>query len=796
MLKQSTWTAFLASVFLLQIASFGFTSDAEGQAGDGTGTEFELVTEFRNLSAGESGGIFPFGNAITFVGNDVLVGSARTFDVPCQSKRAVDGTHFITFGCTALGEVTLFDSTSGRVIRTINNPSPEVVDQTICDSPEILVDPQNNCLGERSADALRDDFGAAVASFGDDKFIVGAPSDNTFGCSTPFNCRTGLVYVYGANGGLLHTLKAPAPGSDDLFGSSVATVGNNILVGAPGADDHHGAVFMFDGTTGALLLELHTPDPQITLNRFGQSVAGLGDDTIVVGDPRFDTNRTLFDVGRVYLFDAKTGELIRKIFSPTPKFSLFGQSVIALGDDEFAVTAPNFSDSSSIEFSGRVFLYDKTGSPAGVIANPDPAGFDRFGCQQGNCVGRIGENILVGSPAGFGGGKNTLYMFGDGEVKLFKNPSPEPTDTCVFGGPLAVQGHKFAVVDTCDKNGMVAPAPRGSVFVYSSEPRLKGSVVSLEDEELPLKRVLVELIHDGGVEMTQTDDMGNYTIPLPDGVSTGQLRVTLEHEESLLTVLDLDTPVDEAAYIETDDIDIETETRGDFKFAGGFVTLNETLIISDASTNATDLTDFTSLASVYVHTLEFLEWVQEKLLLDVEGLEIRSRECDRMEPNFFRVSTVRINLCNRTARSLAEGLDTTTVVRDGEKIDIPVNESAFLTLGHEVGHYIEYLSPIGGPKDLIDNPPGNNNHDGYKNPDSSDAVTEGFATFMSAVMNLELHSFPPIWGPISHFALVNLDQTILVPGAIFPFAAPLCNLQYVNVAEELAVATPSLGLVR
>ena len=37
-------------------------------------------------------------------------------------------------------------------------------------------------------------------------------------------------------GDLLHTFNNPDPAADDYFGRSVAGVGNNVLVGAPGDD--------------------------------------------------------------------------------------------------------------------------------------------------------------------------------------------------------------------------------------------------------------------------------------------------------------------------------------------------------------------------------------------------------------------------------------------------------------------------------------------------------------------------------------------------------------------------------
>ncbi|MBI3736779.1 hypothetical protein HY256_09735, partial [Candidatus Sumerlaeota bacterium] len=95
--------------------------------------------------------------------------------------------------------------------------------------------------------------------------------------------------AWGLPGDLLLTIHNPTPVADDWFGYSVAAVGTNLLVGAPMKDSgaaNAGAVYLFNGKTGDLLLSIYNPFPGQG-DLFGWSVAGAGDN-ILVGAPYND----------------------------------------------------------------------------------------------------------------------------------------------------------------------------------------------------------------------------------------------------------------------------------------------------------------------------------------------------------------------------------------------------------------------------------------------------------------------------------------------------------------------------
>ncbi len=171
---------------------------------------------------------------------------------------------------TDAGSVYVFDSTSGSLVLTIANPAPG-----------------------------NDRFGFSVAPIGDD-ILVGAPFDNPDGVM-----NAGSAYVFdGTTGDLLLTVPNPALGIRDEFGRSVASVGGNILVGTPReplfGGTGVGSVYLFDGTSGALLLTIPNPTPADG-DEFGISVAGVGESILVgaSGERPEDTQ----GVGTAYLFE-------------------------------------------------------------------------------------------------------------------------------------------------------------------------------------------------------------------------------------------------------------------------------------------------------------------------------------------------------------------------------------------------------------------------------------------------------------------------------------------------------------
>src|SRR5262249_45645286 len=120
-------------------------------------------------------------------------------------------------------------------------------------------------------------------------------------------------------------IENPEASPGDQFGFTVATVGSDLLIGAPllGSTDT-GAVFVFDKqnlrTRGVVLRK---PVPS-TGDFFGAAIAGEGD-TVAVGAP-FDSTAAK-NAGAVYLFRRSTAEMLigKPLVSPEPgERELFG----------------------------------------------------------------------------------------------------------------------------------------------------------------------------------------------------------------------------------------------------------------------------------------------------------------------------------------------------------------------------------------------------------------------------------------------------------------------------------------
>ena len=171
-------------------------------------------------------------------------------------------------------------------------------------------------------------FGDAVAFLDGGSVAIGAPYCEGYGID-------GNVFVFDeASGELRLTLENPTPGQLDLFGSTLASLGGDILWDDEDGEQA-GRIYLFDGEDGELLLTLAAPHPK-PLSFFGDPVAGLDDHHFLAGAPAHN---------RVYVFD-REGVLVRTLEGPHsgiqgPLFGLgkFGAG-IAVAGDRLVVLAP------------------------------------------------------------------------------------------------------------------------------------------------------------------------------------------------------------------------------------------------------------------------------------------------------------------------------------------------------------------------------------------------------------------------------------------------------------------------
>jgi outer membrane protein assembly factor BamB len=276
-----------------------------------------------------------FGSTLTY-GDGSVFASTPAYSVP--------------FGPQSLGRAYLFDASTGELQRVVPNPEPNAGD-SFGNGLSLSVFGSRVVVGEQSYDSNRgrvwvldrstggivlaidnpnpdsppphffgDAFGASFAA-NEQLIVVGAQEDETRGDE-----GSGTVYVFDTlTGALRHTLFSPQSEFNGEFGRSVAvTPDGDVLVGAWATSvdgiSQAGHAYLFDGETGALLLDLPHPAPRVD-DAFGWSVAASGN-RLFVGAPNADPAGPA--AGAVYVFEgipepgtmlmAATGALISAMF--------------------------------------------------------------------------------------------------------------------------------------------------------------------------------------------------------------------------------------------------------------------------------------------------------------------------------------------------------------------------------------------------------------------------------------------------------------------------------------------------
>lgn len=260
----------------------------------------------------------------------------------------------------------------------------------------------------------------------------------------PIGGRAGVA-VYDFGGAVYFAVGSPNNDPTDEFGSAVAWVGDDLLVGAPQSDvagTDRGAAFRFDGTDGTLLHTLTRPDALPT--SFGYEVAGLADDALVGASGPLGPNGE-----GVFRFDGATGAHVDTFLDPdggTTEAGRFGETIVVDGNDVF-ISSP-YGDGAS-----EVYRFDATGTLQQTYVDPEPGDQDEFGRD----VAVSGTHLAVGVGTNGGGGKVYLFDVASGALE-HTYVSPYVSDSLFFGQAVAGIG------------GRVAVGSNRGVFVYETTP--------------------------------------------------------------------------------------------------------------------------------------------------------------------------------------------------------------------------------------------------------------------------------------------------------------------------------------
>ncbi len=293
------------------------------------------------------------------------------------------------------------------------------------------VDVQAQCIIDHGIAKLlandgdaQDHFGSSVATDGL-HIIIGA--DDAQG--------GGAAYLFDAITGKQTFRLCPSDGENSKFGRSVAIHGEIAIVGADGGttSPNGGAAFLFDTTTGLQIRKL-LPDDGTQGDRFGTSV-GISGNIAIVG-----AHRNSNDTGAVYVFNKTTGEQIAKLFPQTP--GQFGFAV-AISNEIAIIGAPN--DDSLGQNAGAAYLFDvSTNNLIAKLLASDGFAQDKFG----EAVAVSGSTAIVGawSDDDNGADSGSAYLFDavTGQ-ELHKLVPDDGAGNDQFGRGVSISG-KIAIV--------------------------------------------------------------------------------------------------------------------------------------------------------------------------------------------------------------------------------------------------------------------------------------------------------------------------------------------------------------
>ncbi len=260
--------------------------------------------------------------------------------------------------------------------------------------------------------AAWDGFGWSIAVSGD-IVVVGVISDDDACPDDPF-CDSGSAYVFDAmSGEQLHKLTADDAEKLDRFGVSVAVSGTTIVVGSQGGGDNgpgSGSAYVFDAITGEQIRKL-TADDGETKDHFGISVAIYGGAVVVgaSGDDDACDGDPDCNSGAVYVFDVNTGEQLRKLTADDAVAGVGLGWSIAISGDVVVVGAPGDDDGGVC--SGAAYVFDAmSGEQIHKLKADDAAKEDRFGWS----VSVGGTVIVVGTYLDIheGVSSGAAYVFG------------------------------------------------------------------------------------------------------------------------------------------------------------------------------------------------------------------------------------------------------------------------------------------------------------------------------------------------------------------------------------------------
>ncbi|MBE0540504.1 MAG: hypothetical protein IH623_03875 [Verrucomicrobia bacterium] len=313
--------------------------------------------------------------------------------------------------------------------------------------------------------------GTGLSGFEDGRSLLGSPGKTNIINGVVYY-GVGLVTLFDATGlnQLSWTNPAGLTSANDQFGKTIATLPGNRF--AASSQNGFRRVYIFDAAAVAPpLLVITNPTPSFNFENFGDAIAPLGTDRILIGDPGDDSDLPRY--GSVMLFDL-AGNLLRTIRNPNDadKASAnFGERILAVDDHRFLVAAPVadaiYSPGGGLQATnqnaGAVYLYTDTGTLLQTFVAPDPANSGSFG----KSMALLGPGrVLIGAPfekqSGQAVGRVHLFNLAGVHLQFIDNPDKQAFDK--FGESIVALSETRFVVGAPDDDTLRVNG--GSVYGF------------------------------------------------------------------------------------------------------------------------------------------------------------------------------------------------------------------------------------------------------------------------------------------------------------------------------------------
>ena len=315
----------------------------------------------------------------------------------------------------------------------------------------------------RNKEQLPYDYFGYALSMHEDMLAVSAIGDNDKGF------MSGGVYIYKFKSdsmSLTQTIFPPENMKKGYFGKAVKICKDYLVVGAPGVNSK-GCIYLYSlsGDTFQYKARISPADLPAQAD-FGASI-DYYNDTVFVGAPKGGDNE--YRQGMVYIY-ARTADNLIQVQTVSAGInnygSLFGYAVSAW-KNKLLVSAPHafISGNETFYFSGKAFLFEKTGSNWGIkdtITDTEPSSHDLFG----SAVSVRDSLMVISEPRNDDlkedGGKIFVYKYNEGKwqpnIYLINPVNGES----YFGNSLFVDNNTMMVGVSGNKTNK----SEGTVYYY------------------------------------------------------------------------------------------------------------------------------------------------------------------------------------------------------------------------------------------------------------------------------------------------------------------------------------------